>query len=177
LRHRAELWADNDGQFRLPLKQQGNVAGLLQLNQRLDDLAEFADGRLVSRSIGLSEGALREFEQFRQFAHLEKEAVEGRDREWLAKGPAHVLRLAGTLCLLDWAIRSTEGTPPTSIDAKYMVAAVRLIREYFWPHARTSHTGFWAGSGAPTGCNSRPHAMLQERTVHSHAPKHHRPQR
>jgi hypothetical protein len=93
---------------------------------------------MVSRSICLSEGALREFEQFRQFAHLEKEAVEGRDREWLAKGPAHVLCLGGTLCLLDWAIRCTEGTPPTSIDAKYMVAAVRLIREYFWPHARTA---------------------------------------
>jgi Protein of unknown function (DUF3987) len=104
----------------------------------LDDLAEFADGRLVRHSIGLSERALGEFEQFRQFAHLEKEAVEGREREWLAKGPAHVLRLAGTLCLLDGGIRGTERTPPTSIDAKYMVAAVRLVREYFWPHARAA---------------------------------------
>jgi Protein of unknown function (DUF3987) len=111
---------------------------ILNALKRLDGLAEFADERLIRHSIGLSEDALKRFEQFRQFAHLEKEAVEGRDREWLAKGPAHVLRLAGTLCLLDWAIRSTEGTPPTSIDAKYMVAAVRLVREYFWPHARTA---------------------------------------
>jgi hypothetical protein len=106
--------------------------------KRLDDLAEFADGRLVRHSIGLSERALGEFEQFRQFVHLEKEAVEGRDREWLAKGPAHVLRLAGTLCLLVWAMRGTGGTPPTSIDAKYMISAVRLVREYFWPHARAA---------------------------------------
>jgi Protein of unknown function (DUF3987) len=110
---------------------------ILDALKRLDDLAEFADGRLVRHSIGLSERGLREFEQFRQFAHLEKEAVEGRDREWLAKGPAHVLRLAGTLCLLDWAMRGTGGTPP-SINAKYMVAAVRLVREYFWPHARAA---------------------------------------
>ena len=111
---------------------------ILNALKRLDDLAEFADGRLVRHSIGLLESALGKFEQFRQFAHLEKEAVEGRDREWLAKGPAHVLRLAGTLCLLDWAMRGTGGTPPPSIDAKYMVAAVRLVREYFWPHARAA---------------------------------------
>ena len=111
---------------------------ILNALKRLDDLAEFADDRLVRRSVELSEEARKEFEQFRQFAHLEKEAVEGRDREWLAKAPAHVLRLAGTLYLLDWAMRGTGGTPPTSIDAKYMVAAVRLVREYFWPHARAA---------------------------------------
>jgi Protein of unknown function (DUF3987) len=110
---------------------------ILNALKRLDDLAESADGRLVKHSIRLSERASGEFEQFRQFAHLEKEAVEGRDREWLAKGPAHVLRLAGTLCLLDWAMRG-GGTPPTSIDATYMVAAVRLVKEYFWPHARAA---------------------------------------
>jgi Protein of unknown function (DUF3987) len=111
---------------------------ILNALKRLDGLAEFADDRLVSRAIGLSEDALRKFEHFRQFAHAEKEAVEGRDREWLAKGPSHVLRLAGTLCLLDWAMRGTGRTPPTSIDAKYMVAAVRLVSEYFWPHARAA---------------------------------------
>jgi hypothetical protein len=111
---------------------------ILNALKRLDDLAEFADGGLVRHSIGLSERALGEFEQFRQFVHLEKEAIEGRDREWLAKGPAHVLRLAGTLCLLDWAMRGTGGTPPTSIDAKYMISAVRLVREYFWSHARAA---------------------------------------
>jgi hypothetical protein len=35
-------------------------------------------------------------------------------------------------------MRGTGGTPPTSIDAKYMVAAVRLVREYFWPHAQAA---------------------------------------
>src|SRR5215831_40870 len=68
---------------------------------RLDKLAEFADGNLVRREIGLSTEARNEFEHFRQFAHREKEAVDGREREWLAKTPAHVLRLAGTLCLFE----------------------------------------------------------------------------
>ncbi len=93
--------------------------------KRLDGLAELVDGRLVMHSIGLSEDALRQFEQFRQFAHLEKEAVEGRDREWLAKGPAHVLRLAGTLCLFDWAMRGIAPAPVASIDVDYVAAAIR----------------------------------------------------
>src|SRR5262245_27876955 len=71
--------------------------------KRLDDLAEFADDRLVRHEIKLSSGARVRFEGFREFAHREKDSREGREREWLAKVPAHVLRLAITLCLLDWA--------------------------------------------------------------------------
>jgi len=104
--------------------------------KRLDGFAEFADGHLVRRSLGLSGEARERFEQFRLFAHTEKEAVEGREREWLAKGPAHVLRLAGMLCLLDWAMRG--GEQPTQVDANSMAAAIRLVKEYFWPHARAS---------------------------------------
>jgi len=109
---------------------------ILNALKRLDGLAEFADGRLVRRSIELTKDALAKFEQFRQFVHAEKEAVEGRDREWLAKAPAHVLRLAGTLCLLDWAMLG--GEQPTGIGVGPMAAAIRLVREYFWPHARAS---------------------------------------
>jgi Protein of unknown function (DUF3987) len=104
--------------------------------KRLDGLAEFADGRLVRRSIALSDDARRRFEQFRQFVHVEKEAVDGREREWLAKAPAHVLRLAGTLCLLDWAMEG--GEQPVEVGSSAMAAAIRLVKEYFWPHARAS---------------------------------------
>jgi hypothetical protein len=109
---------------------------ILNALKRLDSLAEFADDRLVRHPLPLSEDALVEFEQFRRFAHLEREAAEGRDREWLAKGPAHVLRLAGTLCLLDWAMRG--GAVPTVVDVDFASAAVRLVKEYFWPHARAA---------------------------------------
>jgi Protein of unknown function (DUF3987) len=109
---------------------------ILNALARLDGLAEFEDDNLVVRPIELSAEARERFEQFRQFAHLDKEAVEGRDREWLAKAPAHVLRLAGTLCLLDWAM--CGGAEPTEIGADEVGAAIRLVQDYFWPHARAA---------------------------------------
>jgi len=53
-----------------------------------------------------------------------------------------VLRLCGTLAYLDWA-RRTAGQPvivdePNQIDARFVKAAVKLVREYFWPHARAA---------------------------------------
>jgi Protein of unknown function (DUF3987) len=109
---------------------------IVNIITRLDRLAEPEDGNLVKRSIELSAEARAEFEQFRQFVHREKEAFDGREREWMAKADAHVLRLSGTLCLLDWAARG--GAEPTEIGAKYMGAAIRLVQDYFWPHARAA---------------------------------------
>jgi hypothetical protein len=109
---------------------------ILNALKRLDGLAEFVDGRLVRRSLEVSGEARRNFEQFRQFVHVEKEAVDGRDREWLAKAPTHVLRVAGTLCLLDWAMQGSN--EPTEVGTNSMLAAIRLVGEYFWPHARAS---------------------------------------
>jgi Protein of unknown function (DUF3987) len=106
---------------------------------RLNKLAEFADGNLVSREIGLSKDAREEFERFRQFAHREKEAVDGREREWLAKTPAHVLRLAGTLCLFEWAMQDQPTPePPSEISADHVEAAVSLVKGYFWPHTQAA---------------------------------------
>lgn len=68
--------------------------------------------------------------------HGHKNAHEGREREWMAKGPGQVLRLSGTLAFLDWAMAG--GPEPTEIDAVFMVAAVRLWREYFLPHSRAA---------------------------------------
>src|SRR5262249_51141376 len=72
---------------------------ILNALARLDGLAEFEDDNLVVRPIELSAEARERFEQFLQFLHREKQAFDGREREWLAKAPAHILRLAGTLCL------------------------------------------------------------------------------
>jgi hypothetical protein len=106
---------------------------------RLDALAKFTEeGALVEGSIKLSDAARAEFEQLRQFVHDQTQLLEGRDREWMSKAPAHVLRLAGTLCLLDWAWDKTTTAEPIEIDAIYMQRATKLVREYFWPHARAS---------------------------------------
>jgi hypothetical protein len=110
---------------------------IVNIITRLDRLAEFEDGNLVKRSIELSAEARAEFEQFRQFVHREREALDGRELEWMAKAPAHVLRLSGTLCLLEWASELSP-TPPAEIASGYMAAAIQLVRDYFWPHARAA---------------------------------------
>ena len=94
------------------------------------------DGVLAPREIPLSECATARFEQFRQFAHGGKDGLDGREREWWAKIPAHVLRLAGALCYLNWAF--TGGAEPTAVEEGTMSAAIRLARDYFWPHARAA---------------------------------------
>jgi hypothetical protein len=109
---------------------------ILNALARLDGLAEFEDDNLVVRSIELSAKARERFEQFLQFLHREKQAFDGREREWLAKAPAHVLRLAGTLCLLNWAMRG--GAEPTEIGTDFIGAAIRLVQDYFWPHAKAA---------------------------------------
>jgi hypothetical protein len=62
--------------------------------------------------------------------------LDGREREWLSKAPAHALRLAGTLEFLAWSFGS--GAEPTEISVETMTAAVELTYEYFWPHSRAA---------------------------------------
>jgi len=109
---------------------------------RLIDLSAEQDGQLLMTSVPLSREARRRFEQFRQFAHHEKQALDGREREWLPKATTHVLRLSGVLAYLDWAMR-TAGQPvlaqePNAVEARFVDAAIRLVRDYFWPHARAA---------------------------------------
>ena len=93
-----------------------------------------SDGVSASRTIPLSLPATQIFEQFRQYLHSEKHKLDGREREWWAKGATQVLRIAGTLAFLSWAwTGSTE--EPSEIDAEFIDAAVTAWRDYFWPHS------------------------------------------
>jgi hypothetical protein len=103
---------------------------------RLIDLEAGEADAFVPRTVSLSHQALASFEQFRRFLHNEKETLDGREREWWAKGPSHVLRLSGTLTYLSWSI--VGGTEPSQVDDEYMAAAIELWREYFWPHTRAA---------------------------------------
>jgi hypothetical protein len=109
---------------------------------RLIDLPTFVEGKLIIRDVALTADAVAEFEQFRQFAHQKKSGLDGREREWLAKAPAHVLRLAGTLAYLDWAretaCKTSVSLEPSGIEARFIAVAVRLVKDYFWPHARAA---------------------------------------
>jgi len=109
---------------------------IINIISRILTLAEFTqEGDLIPRSIGLDAEAAAEFAQFAQFAQQEKNAFEGREREWFAKATAHVLRLANTLTFVEWAL-TTDITKPVCVNKTTMQAAIRLVRDYFWPHAR-----------------------------------------
>jgi uncharacterized protein DUF3987 len=80
------------------------------------------DGGFAPRAVVLSPEAVAGFEQFRQFLHEGKHELDGREREWWAKGTTHVLRLAGTFAYLDWAMRG--GPEPTCIEIEFVEGAV-----------------------------------------------------
>jgi Protein of unknown function (DUF3987) len=108
--------------------------------------AEDEQGRFNPRNIPLSRGARGEFEVYRQFVDRTKRGIEGREQQWLAKSETHVLRLAGTLSYLAWAAASpgaglesiAAALEPNEIDQRFMLDAITLVQEYFWPHARAA---------------------------------------
>jgi Protein of unknown function (DUF3987) len=105
---------------------------------KLIDLTEFAEGKLIIRDARLTVEAVIVFERFRRLVDQRKNGLDGREREWWVKTPAHVLRLAGTLAYLDWAMESVGTPPPDTIEARFVDASVRLATEYFWPHTRAA---------------------------------------
>ena len=107
---------------------------IVDVFDRLDRLA-----RKEPTCIPLSDKALGYFEKLRKHVHKKLASLEGREHEWFAKVPAQVLRLVGTLAYLRWAIATDEGAAePTEIKKQYVMAAVRLVLKYFWPHARAA---------------------------------------
>jgi hypothetical protein len=103
---------------------------------RIINLPSEEAGVFAPRTVELSPEALVAFEGFRTFLAQIKTELDGREREWAAKGGTQVLRLSGTLAYLDWAMLG--GTEPPSIEAQSVEAAVRLWRDYFWPHSRAA---------------------------------------
>ena len=103
---------------------------------RIVDLPANEDDVFAPKTVGLSAEAVAVFEDFRSFLAQAKTELDGREREWVAKGGTHVLRMSGTLAYLDWAILG--GAEPQSIGERYVEAAVRLWRDYFWPHSRAA---------------------------------------
>lgn len=100
---------------------------------RLVDLPDQEEGVFASRTIALSAKACAAFEDFRAQHHKDKAALDGREREWFAKGPTQILRLSATLALMDWARRG--GPLPSEVEVASVESAVQLWRGYFWPHA------------------------------------------
>ena len=104
---------------------------------RLVDLPCGEKENFAWRAVPLSTQSVEVFELFRQDQHRYKEGLDGREREWWARTPANVLRLAGTLSYLSWAMGG-GGSEPEQIEVEFVEAATRLVRDYFWPHSRAA---------------------------------------
>jgi hypothetical protein len=63
---------------------------------RLINLPADEDGVFAPRTVDLSAEGTATFETFRTFLAQLKPELDGREREWVAKGGTHVLRLSGT---------------------------------------------------------------------------------
>ena len=94
-----------------------------------------ADDVFVPRTLPLSTEAAETFEQFRKTLHDGKQSLDGREREWWSKGATQVLRMAGTLALLEWAW-SGEAAELIEISNPAIESAVDIWTAYFWPHSR-----------------------------------------
>lgn len=95
-----------------------------------------AEGVFAPRSIPLSVDASITFETFRHFLHETKPSLDEREAEWWAKGAAQVLRISGTVALLEWAWG--VGGEPQDIRESHIKCAIELWRDYFWPHSRAA---------------------------------------
>lgn len=103
---------------------------------KIIDLEAGNGGEFAPKNVPVSNDALVQFEHFRQSLHKNKDALDGREREWCAKGPSHVLRLAGTIEFMAWSI--TSDPEPSQIQQSSIEAAIGLWKEYFWPHSRAA---------------------------------------
>jgi hypothetical protein len=129
-------WPDEPGWLGLNNDADEIDADIYNIISRILTLAELTqEGQLVPHSISLDPEAAERFAQFAQFAHQEKSAFEGRERESFAKATAHVLRLANALTYVEWAL-TTDTAKPIAVKTTTIQAAIRLVHDYFWPHAR-----------------------------------------
>jgi hypothetical protein len=109
---------------------------LLTALTRLAGIGHVAGEQFTPQRIALSEYALDLFESLRLRVYNERRLLDGREREYWAKIPAHTLRLAGTLAFLQTAFAGSAEV--SDIRGDVMQTAVTLMTEYFWPHAQSA---------------------------------------
>jgi Protein of unknown function (DUF3987) len=141
-------WPASPGYSRLTdeiLEVEPEFQRLLITLIRLPD--EDVNAQFAPRVITLSRGARDSFEDYRMHVDNLKRSLDGRERQWLVKSECQTLRTAATLTYLNWASSPPSATgleaiaasmEPDEVSELSMANAIKLMREYFWPHARAS---------------------------------------
>jgi hypothetical protein len=132
------------------LKQYGNefdpefVNALSRINGLV---AEDVNETFTPIDVPLSPDALQCFEKFRESIFNGRHFLEGRERETWGKAPTMILRLAGTLSFMNWAMADPKPSAhgivfdegqPGQIGAEFIERAINLWKSYFWPHNRAA---------------------------------------
>ena len=118
-RRRAVSLADSDA----------DDAGLAALLQKI---AAFAGSREDPTVVPFDAGAARRLEALMPAIQLRAEESDGVAAEWIGRGVATVVRLAGVLSLMEWAESRKEWLP---VGARHIEAASELWSDYYLPHA------------------------------------------
>jgi hypothetical protein len=109
--------------------------------------AEDSEGNFIPVEVWLDEDAIEKFEEFRRWSDKTKRGLSGLEQQWFVKGETTVLRLTATLAYMAWSISKSDPTStgftsitgalePKTIGKEYMVAAIKLWRTFFHPHAK-----------------------------------------
>jgi hypothetical protein len=108
-------------------------AGLVALLQKI---AALAGHREMPCIVPFDEGAARRLEALMPAVQHRAEEAEGVAAEWIGRGVATVVRLAGVLALMDWAETSEEsGAEWLPVGANHIEAAHELWSGYYLPQA------------------------------------------
>ena len=149
-------WTSPPSYFPLPDDVPEEDPKFREALMRLIQLPDGLPAKLQPRELNLDEDALCTLEDFRRANRVQLGALDGRERDWIAKGPGQVLRLAGVLVYLEWALQGPQdhsqdasglealrqiakaAAEPTVITGDDMRKAIALFDNYFWPHARAA---------------------------------------
>ena len=124
------IWADPIPPFR-PLHVMDNTV-MTSVFRKLARLA-FSDDT-TPKVINLSEEAANLFQNWRKKHYISEQYIHGLLKSSYGKAPGHLLRIALSLEVLWWAASQTI-YEPEFVSTKAILAAVRLMDDYFKPMA------------------------------------------
>ena len=104
-----------------------------RVSTALGKLREYFGDQLFVRLAGVEEAAVLLVpalleQDFRELVGRKKSGFDGRERDWWVKTPTHVLRLAGTMAYLDWAMESVGTTIRTMPSTRRKAALLPIMR-------------------------------------------------